>query len=136
MEVFPDVADPWTGLLFAYTRRAHGSRERLFEPGGGTSMASPLFAAAEADAIQGRGGVDLGFANPTLFGLYGSRAFNDVTDAPHGVTEAVALNAGGSSAQLGTMGQSQLTGLSAGPGFDDVTGLGTPSAHFFAMLDG
>jgi len=32
---------------------------------------------------------------------------------------------------VGTMGRAQLTGLSAGPGFDDVTGLGTPSARFY-----
>jgi subtilase family serine protease len=139
MEVYPDVsdlADPDTGYSVAYTvSRKQGL---VFETWGGTSLASPLFAGIEADVIQGRHDAALGYANPTLYGYYGSQAFNDVTDTPQGagVTEAVAFPAfTGSKIILGTLGQAQLTGLSAGPGFDDVTGLGTPSAQFYSLLE-
>jgi subtilase family serine protease len=138
MEVYPDVsdlADPYTGYSVAYTV-AH-TKKLVFETWGGTSLASPLFAGTEADLIQGRGGISLGYANPTLYGLYGSQAFDDVTDTPEGagVTEAVAFANAKGKPFLGTLGQAQLTGLFAGPGFDDVTGMGTPSAQFFSLLE-
>jgi subtilase family serine protease len=139
MEVYPDVsdlADPDTGYAVAYTV----SRKKgiVTETWGGTSLASPLFAGTEADLIQARRHAPLGYANPTLYGYYGSQAFNDVTDTPQGagVTEAVVFPSFTDSSKiiLGTLGQAQLTGLSAGPGFDDVTGLGSPSAQFYSLL--
>jgi subtilase family serine protease len=136
MEVYPDVsdpADPDTGYSIAYT--VHG-RGLLFETWGGTSMASPLFAGTEADVIQERQGAPLGYANPTLYALAGSRAFDDVTDSPQGpgVTEAVVFPGASGKPVLGTLGQAQLTNLICGPGFDDVTGLGTPSPQFPSLL--
>jgi subtilase family serine protease len=138
MEVYPDVsdlADPYTGYSVAYSL----SRKKgvVFETWGGTSLASPLFAGTEADVIQARHHAPLGYANPMLYGFYGSQAFNDVTDTPQGagVTEAVAFpSLDGKKTLLGTLGQAQLTGLSAGPGFDDVTGMGSPSAQFYSLL--
>ncbi len=139
MEVYPDVsdlADPDTGYSVAYT--VTRKKGLVFETWGGTSLASPLFAGTEADLIQGRHHAPLGYANPTLYGYDGSQAFNDVTDTPQGagVTEAVVFPSFSNPAKiiLGTLGQAQLTGLSAGPGFDDVTGLGTPSAQFYSLL--
>jgi subtilase family serine protease len=138
MEEYPDmadVADPYTGYSIGWTPTL--GHPMVYETVGGTSMASPLFAATEADVIQARHGAALGFANPLLYGFYGSQAFNDVTDSPQGtgVTEAVAFPAAdGTPAELGTLGQAQLTGLVCGPGFDDVTGLGTPSSQFFTLL--
>jgi subtilase family serine protease len=109
----------------------------VYEEVGGTSMASPLFAGTEADVIQARGGQELGYMNPTLYSLYGSRALTDITDTPQGpgkVEAVVAPATAHAPAKLETMGQGQLTGLSAGPGFDDETGLGTPSAQFYSIL--
>lgn len=137
MEVYPDVsdlADPFTGYSIAFTTR---SGHTVFQTYGGTSMASPMLAGIEADVIQARHGAPLGYLNPTLYGLYGSQAFKDVTDSPQGagVTEAVVYPAGkGNPATLGTLGQAQLTGLTCGPGFDDVTGLGSPSPQLFTLL--
>lgn len=139
MEVYPDVsddADQYTGYSVAFSTSPK-KPSVVFLRVGGTSEASPLFAATEADVIQARGGVALGYANPTLYGFYGSQAFIDVTDTPQGAgkIEAVISPAtANSKAKLETMGQAQLTGLSAGPGFDDVTGLGTPSAQFYNLL--
>jgi subtilase family serine protease len=138
MEVYPDVsdlADPYTGYSVAYTVKP--KKGPIFETWGGTSLASPLFAGTEADVIQGRHGAPLGYANPTLYGFYGSQAFNDVTDTPQGagVIEAVVFpSLSGKKTILGTLGQAQLTGLSTTPGFDDVTGMGTPSAQFYSLL--
>ncbi len=138
MEVYPDVsdlADPDTGYSVAYTVKP--KQGVIFETWGGTSLASPLFAGTEADLIQARHHAPLGYANPMLYGYYGSQAFNDVTDTPQGagVTEAVVFPSfTGKKTILGTLGQAQLTGLSAGPGFDDVTGMGTPSAQFYSLL--
>ncbi len=121
MEVYPDVsddADQYTGYSVAYTTSPK-KPSVVFLTVGGTSEASPLFAGTEADVIQARGGVALGYANPTLYGFYGSQAFIDVTDTPQGAgkTEAVVSPAAdGVKAELETMGQAQLTGLSAGPG--------------------
>ncbi len=138
MEVYPDVsdlADPDTGYSVAYTVKP--KQGVVVETWGGTSLASPLFAGTEADLIQARHHAPLGYANPMLYGYYGSEAFNDVTDTPQGagVTEAVAFPSfTGSKIELGTLGQAQLTGLTAGPGFDDVTGLGSPTAQFYSLL--
>ena len=137
MEVYPDVselADPFTGYSIAFTNRGGHT---VFQTYGGTSMASPMLAGIEADVIQSRQGAPLGYLNPTLYGLYGSQAFKDVTDSPQGsgVTEAVVYpGSKGSPATLGTLGQAQLTGLVCGPGFDDTTGLGSPSPRFFTLL--
>jgi subtilase family serine protease len=136
MEVYPDVsdlADPFTGYSIAFTESQGG--DTVFATYGGTSMASPLLAGVEADIIQARHGSALGYLNPTLYGLYGSEAFKDVTDQPQGagVTEAVVLT-GRKGAVLGTLGQAQLTNLVCGPGFDDVSGLGSPSPRFFTLL--
>jgi subtilase family serine protease len=138
MEVYPDVsdlADPDTGYSIAYTVKP--KQGVIFNTWGGTSLASPLFAGTEADVIQGRHDAALGYANPTLYGFYGSQAFNDVTDTPQGagVTEAVVFpSLSAKKTLLATLGQAQLTGLSAGPGFDDVTGIGSPSAQFYSLL--
>jgi subtilase family serine protease len=109
---------------------------------GGTSLSSPLITGLEADLIQGRGGISLGFANPLLYDQANSAAFHDVTRDPQGrgFTEAViygpyhyVLPAGTEQPPtLSTMGQcgSHKT-LPCGPGYDMVTGLGSPGPAFF-----
>jgi subtilase family serine protease len=135
MRVVPDVAadaDFFTGLWIGEPL-PNGSTA------GGTSLASPLFAAIQADAQQALGG-RLGFANPLLYSHYGSTMFHDVTDNPLGSTP-VALafadidrqgNAAPGSASLITEGRD--TSLHATRGYDDVTGLGSPACGYLAAF--
>jgi subtilase family serine protease len=108
----PDVAfdaDPNTGLDVNY--------DGLFYAVGGTSAGAPAWAALFAIADQGRalnqldpltGGTE---TLPMLYALantpYYSQAFNDITSGSNG-------------------------DYSAGPGYDEVTGLGSPKAQFLA----
>jgi hypothetical protein len=103
-----------------------------------------LFAGVEADAAQVTGRRTLGFANPLLYQLAGSPAFHDVTDTPLGrrVKIAVTRNdytnpalAGGPvRTTLRTFGMDGggTALLQATRGYDDVTGVGSPAAGFFA----
>jgi hypothetical protein len=101
---------------------------------GGTSLASPLFAGMMALADQAAG-KHHGFANPALYALYGSAAFHDIT-APKTKVAVVRTNylnntnaAGGLQTVLRTAGDTGT--LSSIPGFDDSTGLGSPSGLSF-----
>ena len=102
---------------------------------GGTSLSSPLFTGFEADLIQGRGGISLGFANPELYNYANTATYHDITNNPQGqnVTEATVFGpAYNQRPTLSTMGQCSATRhLACGPGFDTVSGLGTPGPAFF-----
>jgi subtilase family serine protease len=102
---------------------------------GGTSLSSPLFTGFEADLIQGRGGISLGFANPELYNYANTATFHDITNNPQGqnVTEATVFGpAYHQRPTLSTMGQCSATRhLACGPGYDTVSGLGTPGPAFF-----
>lgn len=109
----PDVAgDAGTGMALAI-EAAGGSYDLV--SGGGTSAATPLWGGLMADADQ-LAGHDLGFVNPALYQiarspLYG-QAFHDVTTG----NNTVVING------------ATYTGYQAGPGWDPVTGLGSPDA--------
>ena len=102
---------------------------------GGTSLSSPLFTGLEADLIQGRGGIPLGFANPELYNYANTATFHDITNNPQGqnVTEATVFGRiYRLPPTLSTMGQCLATKhLACGPGYDTVTGLGSPGPAFF-----
>ena len=105
----PDIAgdaDPATGLAFYIS---HGG----WNLAGGTSASAPLWAAFMAIADQ-MAGHPLGFINPALYKLAASGAyaqdFNDIT-------------VGNNSVKRGGV---QVQGYPAVPGWDPVTGLGTP----------
>jgi subtilase family serine protease len=100
--------------------------------GGGTSGSSPLLAALFADAKQ-KTGHALGFVNPALYQLSGTRALHDIlpvdpADPP--------ITAGSKYCQGEADKEPCLTSygldlnLTVTPGFDDVTGLGTPANSF------
>ncbi len=97
----PDVsadADPATPLAIFYNGGWIGI--------GGTSAATPLFAALVAliNASSACGGIPVGFASPVLYGSAGhaySTDFNDVTSGSNGL-------------------------FPAGPGYDMASGLGSP----------
>ena len=144
MRTVPDVsafADPVLGYQIGLTTAdAAGQFVYEDEVNGGTSLSSPMFAGFEADLIQGRGGIPLGFANPLLYQSANTAAFHDVTGDPQGpgYTEAVAYQSAPSytipnpPVSLLTMGQcgTQYT-PTCGPGYDLATGLGSPGPAFF-----
>ena len=133
--VIPDIAadaDLATGLRYGHTTTTAGYEEFR---GDGTSQATPLIAGIQADAQQARHGVPIGFANPAIYARYGTPAFHDITDDPPGVPTPIAVvdqerdpGTGATSTGLGTLGQD--TSLTATPGYDDTTGVGTPSACY------
>jgi subtilase family serine protease len=132
----PDVgldADPTTGMLIGQTQTfpegvAYGEY-RI----GGTSLASPLMAGMQALATQKAGG-RLGFANPAIYQLAGSKAFTDVRPVPKaaGNVRVDYVNSLDPSAGLvysvRTFGDD--SSLTTTKGWDDVTGVGSPTARY------
>lgn len=115
----PDVAaDAGTGMALSVD--AGGGTYDL-DSAGGTSAAAPLWAGliALADQLAGH---DLGTVNPALYRIAGSplsgHAFHDVTTGDNTVT----------------VGGVTYTGYQASPGWDPVTGLGSPNAAVLVPL--
>jgi subtilase family serine protease len=116
----PDVAsdaDQDTGIAFV---EANGGQFGIY-PAGGTSAGAPAWAAivAMADQYAGR---HLGFINPAIYEIGRSaryhRAFHDVTK-------------GNNTVQVGSV---TVKGFDAGPGWDPVTGWGSPNAQVLIPL--
>jgi subtilase family serine protease len=148
MRVVPDVsalADPSTGFLVGQTTLQPEGTSYSFSLSrmGGTSVAAPTFAGIEADAQQAAGG-RLGFANPLIYRLYGTRAFHDVTDHPAGQPSHLAevrkdytdpyTRTGPLLTYLRTLGVNGegSAALPAVRGYDDSTGVGSPE-HYIQM---
>ncbi len=157
--VEPDIsmdADPTTGMLVGETQQfpegTHYDEYRI----GGTSLASPLFAGVMADADQANGSA-LGFVNPALYELGASpsaaSAFYDVVpsspqalvrvdyldgiDAEEGaITSVRTLEFEGKEVFCSGTGNctKQKVALNTAPGFDSMTGLGTPASELVADL--
>ena len=135
--VTPDVAmngDLYTSVLVGISDGAAYSEAGY----GGTSVASPSFAAIQADAIQAQGHA-IGFANPEIYARAG--LFTDVVDrqAEHSTTplSAVAdfgIISGSLRVRLVAFGQD--TSLNAVPGYDDATGVGSPTAAYLDSFKG
>ncbi len=135
----PDVGmlgDPNTGFLVGQSQTRPNGKIRYSEYRiGGTSLSSPLFAGVIAVADQVNGG-SLGFLNPTLYDQAGSSAFRDV-DHGRAVTDGVARvdfvngynRKDGTVTSLRTLGQTGT--IFTRPGYDDVTGLGSPNGVDF-----
>jgi subtilase family serine protease len=116
----PDVsadADFETGLALA----GIVGGKFLIAPGGGTSLAAPVWAAivALADQYAGR---HLGFINPAIYAIGRSsqyhRAFHDITTGNNTIT----------------IGKVKVKGFSASRGWDPVTGWGSPDAQVLIPL--
>jgi subtilase family serine protease len=92
---------------------------------GGTSFGAPTFSGILALIEQQLGSKGLGNINPTLYSIASSSpsAFHDVTSG-NNIVPCTAGSAG--------CGSSGTIGYSAGPGYDQVTGLGTPDANLLA----
>ncbi|MEW1636753.1 S53 family peptidase [Streptomyces sp. NPDC093801] len=147
MRVVPDialVADPLTGMLVGETTATADGKDLHYgeRRSGGTSLSCPLFAGMQALVQQAGGGRALGFANPALYLLHGSGAITDVTDTPLGADHPVAWTVnryedqanetGPWSTYLATTGRNGegAARLGASKGFDNTTGLGSPSAAY------
>jgi subtilase family serine protease len=131
----PDVGalgDPQTGYLVGQTQTfpdgVYYDEYRL----GGTSLSSPIFAGLMALADQ-RAGHPHGFANPVFYANAGS--FYDVLSAKTGVARrnfnnSVDASAGTSDFLRTFDDYSGSPTQHTGPGWDNVTGLGTPAGIF------
>ena len=116
----PDVAadaNPDTGM--AGTSIVHGAQ--LIGPSSGTSAGAPFWAAIVALADQYAGHA-LGFVNPAIYRIGRSpsyhAAFHDITTGDNTVTYATRT----------------VTGYRAAPGWDPVTGWGSPDAQVLVPL--
>jgi subtilase family serine protease len=151
MRVVPDVsalADPSTGMLVGQTTLQPDGKTYAFSLSriGGTSVACPVLAGIEAGAQQGLG-KPIGFANPAIYYLdthspYGSSspAYNDVTDHPLGPGYLAEVRSnytnpytkqGPLLTYLRTLGLNGVgqDRLGAVAGYDDATGVGSPSHY-------
>lgn len=137
----PDVAalaDPNTGYIIGETQTfPDGSVKYSGYRIGGTSLAPPPFAGIMALADQAVGKPH-GFANPVLYSLAGSSVFTDIVN-PASTVAVVRTNfvnnvdaSAGLAYLLRTM--NQTLSLQTTPGYDDVTGLGTPTSSFLNLL--
>jgi subtilase family serine protease len=133
----PDIgldADPTTGMLVGETQSfplasrygaagTHYGEYRI----GGTSLASPLMAGVSA-AFQGTQGKRTGFANPWIYSLARQGAFYDVT--PQGdagnVRQDFANGINGDNGVIYTLRTfDEDSSLTTGPGWDNVSGVGS-----------
>jgi subtilase family serine protease len=156
MRVVPDVsmeADPATGMLVGETQTfpdgTYYDQYRI----GGTSVASPLLAGVIARADQTAHG-SIGFVNPALYSLHGnSAALYDVgpagkqdqsradyansIDSSQGflyTTRIIDYEGTEQFCASATSCSSRQVALHTAPGYDNMTGLGAPSAGFVGAL--
>jgi subtilase family serine protease len=121
MRGVPDVAgaagEPGGGLSLVFA----GGSKRWIVQAGGTSASAPLWGGLIALAGQ-YAHHDLGFVNPAIYRIASSpsyhKAFHDITD-------------GSNTVNIGTV---TVTGYQAGPGWDPVTGWGSPDAQALIPL--
>ncbi len=116
----PDVsanADGSTAMALAFV--AHGHAE--LRASGGTSSSTPLWGGVIALADQ-QAGRHLGFVNPALYAIARGpayhRAFHDVITGDNSILWPTGV----------------FAGYNAGPGWDPVTGLGSPDAQYLVPL--
>jgi subtilase family serine protease len=137
MRTVPDVAmpgDPNTGLRVGETQKFPNGTYYATYRIGGTSLSSPLFAGVVADAISYNGSA-VGFINPLLYRDIDTSAITDVLPTSH-EQATVRTNLSHplfpNSARefvLQTIGVP--TTIVTAPGYDDMTGVGTPNGMYF-----
>jgi subtilase family serine protease len=155
MRVEPDIsldADPATGFLIGLTEAfPNGATKYGTTRYGGTSLASPILAGIVADADQA-GGVAAGFLNPTVYHLsqvtgkaianvpvaqdqvqYRNDYVDEVLGNGPGLAHGVRI-IGASLEEVYCDGTGNCASrpdtLSAGPGYNSLTGLGTLGPNF------
>jgi subtilase family serine protease len=133
----PDIAalgDPNTGYLVGQTQTFPDGTVKYSEYRlGGTSLSSPIMAGIMALADQASGSPH-GFSNPLFYSKPG--AFYDVLHVYNAVVRTNYNNGVDATAGLSYRLRTFDQGLSlqTTPGYDDITGLGTPGASFIASL--
>jgi len=150
------VADPFTGVEIIQTLDTGSGPQLFVQVVGGTSVACPVFSGVMAVASQ-KAGHGLGRAAPRLYGL--GSGITDVVEpaSPNNVTGTIDGTSVGADALAAPLGNptnfvSALynspfstrwfvitfgtdSSLTTGPGWDDVTGLGTADgANFVAAI--
>jgi Predicted protease len=132
------IADPNTGYLIGETQTFPDGTAKYSEYRiGGTSLASPIVAGIMALADQAAGHPH-GWANPLFYGLAGTESLHDVVSpaSPLAIVRSDYINgidtSGGLRYSLRTL--DQTLSLKTTPGYDDVTGLGTPTSSFLSAL--
>jgi subtilase family serine protease len=117
----PDVAADASGATGMALVLSEGQGSYDISDSAGTSAAAPLWAGLVADADQ-YAGHDLGFINPALYAIARGpdyhQAFHDVTQGSSAVTIPPVT----------------FSGYQAGPGWDPVTGWGSPDAEVLIPL--
>ncbi len=129
----PDIAldaDPDTPVTFTQTyRQPNGQDVQIDSWIGGTSLATPLMAGMMAllDQSSRR---SHGFVNPSLYRLAGSHALHDIV--PSNGQIAVLRNTPDGNGSFYTELRSfdHDSSLATAPGWDNVTGLGSPNAFW------
>lgn len=134
-----DLGDFSVGYQIGYSFIRHHKLVYINSVNGGTSLSSPMFTGFEADLIQGRHHIALGFANPALYNMANTSAFHDVTSNPQGqgYTEAAVFGpAYQQGPTLTTMGLCATTPAhqTCGAGYDTTTGIGSPGPSFFSSF--
>jgi len=133
----PDVAmpaDPNTGMLVGETQvfpdGTHYGEYRI----GGTSLATPLMAGVMAIADDAAGFAH-GFINPALYQMLGTTAVHDVRPLGRRIAEVRTDYVNGVNGGKGKFWRLRTAGIPTTiftrPGYDDVTGVGTPAGSAF-----
>lgn len=97
----------------------------------------------QAVAEQAAGGKAIGFANPVIYSMYGSKSYHDVIESHYlgdGPTIAhvrmAGVGAGGANVvALATAGQAADGQLASVKGYDTTTGVGTPTEQYFLSFN-
>ncbi|MEZ0091671.1 subtilase family serine protease [Streptacidiphilus sp. EB129] len=136
--VTPDVAmngDLYTSVLVGMSDGSPYSEGGY----GGTSVSAPEFSAVQADGIQARHGRPIGFANPEIYFKAGSKSFTDVVNKasvlgqpPLNAVADFGVISGSLRVRLVAFGQDY--GLTATKGYDDATGVGSPTEQYLKSL--
>ena len=132
----PDIAafgDPNTGYMIGQTQTFPDGSVKYSEYRiGGTSLSSPIFAGLMALSDEAKGSPH-GFANPLFY--HHASAFYDVLAVHAAVVRANYVN--GIDASNGTVFRLRTfndgLSLQTTPGYDDITGLGTPTAALLGI---
>jgi subtilase family serine protease len=142
----PDIsadADPFTGMAvgFLISPKKGQPLKYVQEPFGGTSVAAPLVAGMVTAAQAGRPAA-FGFLNPALYELAGTKAYFGtlpLTSKSPVIYRGTACNKAACGAQILTTFDDQnpkmfgYTGQVTLPGYDNMTGVGTPNGPKFIV---
>jgi subtilase family serine protease len=146
MRTIPDIAavgDSGTGIRYPeWNQRPDGTFGYTESRVGGTSLSCPVVAGLQALAQQAQGRQPIGFANPAIYLRAGKHVYHDVTDKPLGNDPVAYVRTNYTDPYAatgplkyilvtsGNKGIAKTDALSATPGYDLGTGVGSPTAAY------